>query len=137
MGFVLGPELRTDGGQGLSEPSTKWVGDADRYTGKGETSLSRTQTRGGTQTRSRVSQGHGVSQILKINGETGKGLEGTSYPQLWMLKGEVLLELDLYQPARLLLAEAQQTFQVTGLTHLHCSHLGLGLNSSCVFLLLI
>ncbi|KAK7804541.1 hypothetical protein U0070_002598 [Myodes glareolus] len=53
-------------------------------------------------------------KILKINGETGKGLEGTSYPQLWMLKGEVLLELDLYQPARLLLAEAQQTFQELG-----------------------
>ncbi|CAO2583736.1 Cilia- and flagella-associated protein 46 [Lemmus lemmus] len=53
-------------------------------------------------------------KILKINGETGKGLDGTSYPQLWMLKGEALLELDLYQPARLLLAEAQQTFQELG-----------------------
>ncbi|XP_038168284.1 cilia- and flagella-associated protein 46 [Arvicola amphibius] len=53
-------------------------------------------------------------KILKINGDTGKGLDGTSYPQLWMLKGEVLLELDLYQPARLLLAEAQQTFQELG-----------------------
>ncbi|XP_052617131.1 cilia- and flagella-associated protein 46 isoform X5 [Peromyscus californicus insignis] len=53
-------------------------------------------------------------KILKINGETGKGLDGTSCPQLWMLKGEVLLELELYQPARLLLSEAQQTFQELG-----------------------
>ncbi|XP_035317165.1 cilia- and flagella-associated protein 46 isoform X1 [Cricetulus griseus] len=53
-------------------------------------------------------------QILKINGETGKGLDETSYPQLWMLKGEVLLELEQHQPARLLLSEAQQTFQELG-----------------------
>lgn len=51
-------------------------------------------------------------QILKINEETGRGLQGTSYPQLWMLKGEVLLDMDLYQPARLLLSEAHQAFQV-------------------------
>ncbi|XP_021108879.1 cilia- and flagella-associated protein 46 isoform X3 [Heterocephalus glaber] len=50
-------------------------------------------------------------KILKINGETGKGLDGTSYPQLWMLKAEVLLEMDLYQPARLLLSEAHLAFQ--------------------------
>lgn len=55
MGFALGPELRRDEGQGLSEPTTMGVGDADRYTGKGEMSLSQTQTRGGTQTRGRVS----------------------------------------------------------------------------------
>ncbi|XP_052029594.1 cilia- and flagella-associated protein 46 [Apodemus sylvaticus] len=53
-------------------------------------------------------------KILKINGETGKGLDGTSYPQLWVLKGEVLLELELHQPARLLLSEAQQAFQELG-----------------------
>ncbi|EDL17861.1 mCG55818 [Mus musculus] len=53
-------------------------------------------------------------KILKINGETGKGLEGTSYPQLWLLKGEVLLELELHQPARLLLSEAQWAFQELG-----------------------
>ncbi|XP_021083734.1 cilia- and flagella-associated protein 46 isoform X2 [Mesocricetus auratus] len=53
-------------------------------------------------------------QILKLNRETGKGLDGMSYPQLWMLKGEVLLELELHQPARLLLSEAQQTFQELG-----------------------
>ncbi|XP_013358484.1 PREDICTED: cilia- and flagella-associated protein 46 isoform X2 [Chinchilla lanigera] len=50
-------------------------------------------------------------KILKINGETGKGLDGTSYPQLWMLKAEVLLDMDLYQPARLLLSEALLAFQ--------------------------
>ncbi|KAM5271866.1 cilia- and flagella-associated protein 46 [Ctenodactylus gundi] len=50
-------------------------------------------------------------KILKINGETGKGLDGTSYPLLWMLKAEVLLQMDLYQPARLLLSEAHLAFQ--------------------------
>lgn len=74
---------------------------------------------------------------MKINGETGKGLDGTSYPQLWMLKGEVLLELELHQPARLLLSEAQQAFQVRHLTYFHRSHLDLSLNSSDVSLLLI
>ncbi|XP_014649525.1 PREDICTED: cilia- and flagella-associated protein 46 [Ceratotherium simum simum] len=50
-------------------------------------------------------------KILKINGEAGRGLEGTSFPQLWTLKAEVLLEMDLYQPARLLLSEAYLAFQ--------------------------
>ncbi|KAF5914545.1 hypothetical protein HPG69_010817 [Diceros bicornis minor] len=50
-------------------------------------------------------------EILKINGEAGRGLEGTSFPQLWTLKAEVLLEMDLYQPARLLLSEAYLAFQ--------------------------
>ncbi|XP_045665368.1 cilia- and flagella-associated protein 46 isoform X2 [Ursus americanus] len=50
-------------------------------------------------------------KLLKINAETGKGLEGTSFPQLWALKAEVLLEMDLYQPARLLLSEAYLAFQ--------------------------
>ncbi|XP_070288236.1 cilia- and flagella-associated protein 46 isoform X2 [Myotis yumanensis] len=50
-------------------------------------------------------------QILKMNGETGRGLEGTSFPLLWTLKAEVLLDMDSYQPARLLLSEAQQAFQ--------------------------
>lgn len=53
-------------------------------------------------------------QILKIDGETGSGLEGTSFPQLWALKAEVLLEMDLYQPSRLLLSEAHLAFQVRG-----------------------
>lgn len=53
-----------------------------------------------------------VLQTLKINGETGRGLDGMSFPQLWTLKAEVLLEMDLYQPARLLLSEAYLAFQV-------------------------
>lgn len=53
-----------------------------------------------------------VLQILRTNGETGRGLDGTSLPQLWALKAEVLLEMDLCQPARLLLSEAHQAFQV-------------------------
>ncbi|XP_040342792.1 cilia- and flagella-associated protein 46 isoform X1 [Herpailurus yagouaroundi] len=50
-------------------------------------------------------------KILQINAETGTGLEGTSFPLLWTLKAEVLLEVDLYQPARLLLSEAYLAFQ--------------------------
>lgn len=56
--------------------------------------------------------GCGLPQIMKTNGETGRGLDGTSLPQLWTLKAEVLLQMDLYQPARLLLSEAYQAFQV-------------------------
>lgn len=74
---------------------------------------------------------------MKINEETGKGLDGTSYPQLWILKGEVLLDLELHQPARLLLSEAQHAFQVRSLTYFHRSHLDLGLNSSDISLFLI
>ncbi|KAM5140139.1 cilia- and flagella-associated protein 46 [Callospermophilus lateralis] len=50
-------------------------------------------------------------KVLKINGETGRGLDGASYPQLWLLKAEALLEMNLYQPARLLLSEAYLAFQ--------------------------
>nr|XP_031317921.1 cilia- and flagella-associated protein 46 isoform X2 [Camelus dromedarius] len=50
-------------------------------------------------------------QILQVNRETGRGLEGTSFPLLWTLKAEVLLAMDLYQPARLLLSEAHLAFQ--------------------------
>ncbi|XP_017369055.1 cilia- and flagella-associated protein 46 isoform X2 [Cebus imitator] len=50
-------------------------------------------------------------RILKMNGETGRGLDGTSYPHLWILKAEVLLEMSMYQPARLLLSEAHLAFQ--------------------------
>lgn len=49
---------------------------------------------------------------MKINQETGRGLAGTSFPQLWTLKAEVLLDMDQYQAARLLLSEACQAFQV-------------------------
>nr|XP_033697747.1 cilia- and flagella-associated protein 46 [Tursiops truncatus] len=50
-------------------------------------------------------------KTLKIDGETGRGLDGMSFPQLWTLKAEVLLEMDLCQPARLLLSEAYLAFQ--------------------------
>ncbi|EPY85357.1 hypothetical protein CB1_000385007 [Camelus ferus] len=50
-------------------------------------------------------------EILQVNRETGRGLEGTSFPLLWTLKAEVLLAMDLYQPARLLLSEAHLAFQ--------------------------
>ncbi|XP_066095942.1 cilia- and flagella-associated protein 46 isoform X1 [Saccopteryx bilineata] len=53
-------------------------------------------------------------QILKMDGETGRGLDGTAFPRLWLLKAEVLLEMDRHQPARLLLAEARQAFQELG-----------------------
>ncbi|KAK2099304.1 hypothetical protein P7K49_024755 [Saguinus oedipus] len=58
-----------------------------------------------------------------MNGETGRGLDGTSYPQLWILKAEVLLEMSLYQPARLLLSEAHLAFQVRGPSQ-HTVHSG-------------
>lgn len=51
-------------------------------------------------------------QILKMNEETGRGLDGTSFPLLWTLKAEVLLKMELHQPARLLLSEAYLAFQV-------------------------
>ncbi|XP_045147306.1 cilia- and flagella-associated protein 46 [Echinops telfairi] len=50
-------------------------------------------------------------KILKVSEEAGKGLDGASFPLLWTLKAEVLLEMDLYQPARLLLSEARLAFQ--------------------------
>ncbi|XP_054441049.1 cilia- and flagella-associated protein 46 [Pteronotus mesoamericanus] len=64
-------------------------------------------------------------QILRINGETGRGLDGTSLPQLWTLKAEVLLEMGLCQPARLLLSEARQAFQELGdpCAEARCLHL--------------
>ncbi|KAG5196142.1 hypothetical protein R6Z07F_018059 [Ovis aries] len=64
-------------------------------------------------------------KILKVNEETGKGLDGTSFPLLWTLKAEVLLEMELYQPARLLLSEAYLAFQELGdpLTQARCLHL--------------
>ncbi|XP_072485234.1 cilia- and flagella-associated protein 46 isoform X4 [Notamacropus eugenii] len=50
-------------------------------------------------------------KVLEINEQTGKGLQGISFPYLWMYKAEVLLEMDYYQPAWLLLAEAQVAFR--------------------------
>ncbi|XP_027384272.1 cilia- and flagella-associated protein 46 isoform X3 [Bos indicus x Bos taurus] len=64
-------------------------------------------------------------KILKVNEETGRGLDGTSFPLLWTLKAEVLLAMDLYQPARLLLSEAYLAFQELGdpLAQSRCMHL--------------
>ncbi|XP_047559332.1 cilia- and flagella-associated protein 46 isoform X1 [Lutra lutra] len=64
-------------------------------------------------------------KLLTVNGDTGRGLEGTSFPQLWLLKADVLLEMDMYQPARLLLAEACLAFQELGDPHAEakCLHL--------------
>ncbi|XP_010857855.1 PREDICTED: protein CFAP46, partial [Bison bison bison] len=64
-------------------------------------------------------------KILKVNEETGRGLDGTSFPLLWTLKAEVLLAMDLYQPARLLLSEAYLAFQELGdpLAQSRCLHL--------------
>ncbi|XP_027696309.1 cilia- and flagella-associated protein 46 [Vombatus ursinus] len=53
-------------------------------------------------------------KVLEIDEQTGKGLQGISFPYLWMYKAEVLLEMDSYQPAWLLLAEAQVAFRELG-----------------------
>nr|XP_056706458.1 cilia- and flagella-associated protein 46 [Euleptes europaea] len=50
-------------------------------------------------------------QLLELNSGTGKGISGLSFPYLWLDKGEALLQLCLYQPARLLLSEAHQAIQ--------------------------
>ncbi|XP_054975087.1 cilia- and flagella-associated protein 46 [Sorex araneus] len=55
-----------------------------------------------------------MDKILKMKEENRKALEGTSFPHLWTLKAEVLLEMELYQPARLLLSEAYLAFQELG-----------------------
>ncbi|XP_061491602.1 cilia- and flagella-associated protein 46 isoform X1 [Rhineura floridana] len=50
-------------------------------------------------------------KILELNPVTEKGLSGLSFPYLWIDKAEVLIQLCLYQPARLLLSEAHQATQ--------------------------
>ncbi|KAM9285779.1 cilia- and flagella-associated protein 46 [Morus bassanus] len=45
-------------------------------------------------------------KFFELNAVTGKGLSALSFPYLWMEKAEVLIQLGLYQPARLLLSEA-------------------------------
>ncbi|XP_068054496.1 cilia- and flagella-associated protein 46 [Anomalospiza imberbis] len=48
---------------------------------------------------------------FEVNAVTGKGLSALSFPHLWVEKAEVLIQLGLYQPARLLLSEAHAAAQ--------------------------
>ncbi|XP_053805707.1 cilia- and flagella-associated protein 46 isoform X3 [Vidua chalybeata] len=48
---------------------------------------------------------------FEVNAVTGKGLSALSFPHLWVEKAEVLIQLGLYQPARLLLSEAHAATQ--------------------------
>ncbi|XP_010138787.1 PREDICTED: tetratricopeptide repeat protein 40, partial [Buceros rhinoceros silvestris] len=50
-------------------------------------------------------------KFFELNAVTGKGLSALSFPYLWIEKAEVLIQLDLYQPARLLLSEAHAATQ--------------------------
>ncbi|XP_054133202.1 cilia- and flagella-associated protein 46 [Melozone crissalis] len=48
---------------------------------------------------------------FEVNAVTGKGLSALSFPRLWIEKAEILIQLGLYQPARLLLSEAHAAAQ--------------------------
>ncbi|XP_074015315.1 cilia- and flagella-associated protein 46 [Numenius arquata] len=50
-------------------------------------------------------------KFFELNTVTGKGLSALSFPFLWIEKAEVLIQLGLYQPARLLLSEAHAATQ--------------------------
>ncbi|XP_059677369.1 cilia- and flagella-associated protein 46 [Gavia stellata] len=50
-------------------------------------------------------------KVFELNAVTGKGLSALSFPYLWIEKAEVLIQLGLYQPARLLLSEAHAAAQ--------------------------
>ncbi|KAM4668337.1 cilia- and flagella-associated protein 46 [Amazona ochrocephala] len=50
-------------------------------------------------------------KVFQLNEATGKGLSALSFPYLWIEKAEVLIQLGLYQPARLLLSEAHAATQ--------------------------
>nr|XP_009668849.1 PREDICTED: tetratricopeptide repeat protein 40 [Struthio camelus australis] len=50
-------------------------------------------------------------KMLELNAVTGKGLSGLSFPYVWIKKAEVLIQLGLYQAARLLLSEAHTATQ--------------------------
>ncbi|KAM6203864.1 cilia- and flagella-associated protein 46 [Sarcoramphus papa] len=50
-------------------------------------------------------------KFFELNAVTGKGLSALSFPYLWIEKAEVLIQLGLYQPARLLLSEAHAATQ--------------------------
>ncbi|XP_029465840.1 cilia- and flagella-associated protein 46 isoform X2 [Rhinatrema bivittatum] len=49
-------------------------------------------------------------KIMELSA-TGKGLNGLSFPYLWIAKADVLIQLSFYQPARHLLAEAHKACQ--------------------------
>ncbi|XP_057264648.1 cilia- and flagella-associated protein 46 [Pezoporus wallicus] len=53
-------------------------------------------------------------KVFELNEATGKGLSALSFPYLWIEKAEVLIQLGLYQPARLLLSEAHAATQELG-----------------------
>ncbi|XP_027758626.1 cilia- and flagella-associated protein 46 [Empidonax traillii] len=53
-------------------------------------------------------------KVFELNAATGKGLSALSFPSLWIEKADVLIQLGLYQPARLLLAEAHAATQELG-----------------------
>ncbi|XP_075613670.1 cilia- and flagella-associated protein 46 isoform X5 [Balearica regulorum gibbericeps] len=53
-------------------------------------------------------------KFFELNAVTGKGLSALSFPYLWIEKAEVLIQLGLYQPARLLLSEAHAATQELG-----------------------
>ncbi|XP_074731741.1 cilia- and flagella-associated protein 46 [Strix uralensis] len=53
-------------------------------------------------------------KFFELNVVTGKGLSALSLPYLWIEKAEVLIQLGLYQPARLLLTEAYAATQELG-----------------------
>ncbi|XP_069720254.1 cilia- and flagella-associated protein 46 [Phaenicophaeus curvirostris] len=53
-------------------------------------------------------------KFFELNAVTGKGLSAVSFPYLWTEKAEVLIQLGLYQPARLLLSEAHAATQELG-----------------------
>ncbi|KAM6390504.1 cilia- and flagella-associated protein 46 [Pluvialis apricaria] len=50
-------------------------------------------------------------KFFELNTVTGRGLSALSFPHLWIEKAEVLIQLGLYQPARLLLSEAHAATQ--------------------------
>ncbi|XP_037255322.1 cilia- and flagella-associated protein 46 isoform X3 [Falco rusticolus] len=50
-------------------------------------------------------------KFFEVNPVAGKGLSTLSFPYLWIEKAEVLIQLGLYQPARLLLSEAYAATQ--------------------------
>ncbi|XP_054238278.1 cilia- and flagella-associated protein 46 [Indicator indicator] len=56
-------------------------------------------------------------KVFEFNMIAGKGLSALSFPYLWIEKAEVLIQLGLYQQARLLLSEAHGAAQELGALH--------------------